>query len=295
MEKKYGLIGHPIAHSMSPALFRAGYGNAGVALGYELLEGDDFEASYARFLSEYQGINVTAPFKEKAFQKADVVSGPCMLTGAANILVRTEDGIACHNSDFSGVILSIAEVFAPGIVNQCYNAFGARGHIKVHQAVRQIISDEFSGKPGALIVGLGGAGSAAAVAAAEMGYSVSVWNRTAEKAVNFVKGLPEFNMSIVSDLREAVRESQLIIYCLPLKLDFIDCLSEEDYAAGGSTKIILEANYRNPSFAGAALDTAERAGALYVSGRKWLLYQAVSGYPILTGEIPSIGAMADII
>ena len=64
--KKFGLIGHPIAHSQSPALFKAGYGGK---YAYDLIEGEDFEASYQNFLDSYDGINVTAPFKEKAFAK----------------------------------------------------------------------------------------------------------------------------------------------------------------------------------------------------------------------------------
>lgn len=296
--KKFGLIGHPIEHSMSPTLFDAGFTKWNAEhpddqLSYDLIEGQYFEESYVKFMKGYQGINITAPFKEKAYEKAEVVSGPCMLIGAANILVKTEEGVACHNSDFSGVILTVAEMFAPGIVNRCYMEFGARGHIKVHQAMKQILAAEFATKPKALIVGLGGAGSAAAVAAAEMGYQVIVWNRTVEKAEKFIKGLPEFGMTIASDLKEAFRESQLIIYCLPVKHDVLDSLTAEDYAAGGYTKMILEANYRNPSFTDEAMDAIDQAGALYISGKKWLLYQAVAGYPILTGEVPSIGAMAD--
>ena len=68
--KKFGLIGNPIAHSMSPSLFKAAYSRPDDQGGspefiYELIEGADFEASYKKFTEEYDGINVTAPFKEK--------------------------------------------------------------------------------------------------------------------------------------------------------------------------------------------------------------------------------------
>ncbi|MBR1959386.1 MAG: hypothetical protein IKA34_02310, partial [Bacteroidales bacterium] len=71
---KFGLIGHPIAHSLSPALFKAGYDSR---YPYQLIEGADFEDSYRRFLEGYDGINVTAPFKEPAFAKADILSPEC--------------------------------------------------------------------------------------------------------------------------------------------------------------------------------------------------------------------------
>ena len=44
--KKFGLIGDPIAHSLSPSLFRAGYGGK---YPYELIEGASFESSWRRF------------------------------------------------------------------------------------------------------------------------------------------------------------------------------------------------------------------------------------------------------
>ena len=45
--KKFGLIGHPIAHSLSPALFKAAFDGKYT---YDLIEGDDFEQSYKKFL-----------------------------------------------------------------------------------------------------------------------------------------------------------------------------------------------------------------------------------------------------
>ena len=57
---KFGLIGYPIEHSLSPALFKAGYEGA---YPYDLIETPDFEEAYSIFLREYDGINVNAQFK----------------------------------------------------------------------------------------------------------------------------------------------------------------------------------------------------------------------------------------
>ena len=46
---RFGLIGHPIGHSLSPALFSAAYAGQ---FCYDLIEGPYFEESYARFLSD---------------------------------------------------------------------------------------------------------------------------------------------------------------------------------------------------------------------------------------------------
>ena len=104
--KKFGLIGHPIDKSMSPALFRAGYSGK---YAYDLIEGADFTASYDIFLKDYDGINVTAPFKEKACAEADILSPEVARTGAANLLVKTPEGVRAYNTDYYGVILSVAD------------------------------------------------------------------------------------------------------------------------------------------------------------------------------------------
>ena len=57
--KRFGLIGYPIAHSLSPALFKAAYGGK---YAYDLIEEADFEKAYDRFLQDYHAVNVTAPF-----------------------------------------------------------------------------------------------------------------------------------------------------------------------------------------------------------------------------------------
>lgn len=81
-----------------------------------------------------------------------------------------------------------------------------------------------------------------------------------------------------------------------MKLDAVDDLSIEDFAgentSSGPAKVILEANYKTPSFAGTVLDRLNAAGCRYVSGRDWLLYQAVTGYLRLTGRQPDRKAMA---
>ncbi len=154
--KKFGLIGHPIAHSQSPALFKAGYGGK---YAYDLIEGEIFEASYQNFLDSYDGINVTAPFKEKAFAKADILSEECKLAGAANILVKTPEGkVKAHNSDYLGIRKWLEDEAVP--------------------RVRQTASE-----PKVLIAGCGGAGKAAAFASASLGLKTVLMNRDMANAI----------------------------------------------------------------------------------------------------------------
>ena len=145
---RFGLIGHPIEHSLSPALFKAGYGGK---YPYELIQGEDFETSYQRFIDNYEGINVTAPFKEMAYAKADIVSEECRLCKAANLLIKTPEGIKAYNSDLLGVRMWLMEILN-------------------HPSV----ASDF---PTTLVVGCGGAGRAAASAAASLGMKVVLMNR----------------------------------------------------------------------------------------------------------------------
>ena len=283
--EKFGLIGHPISDSQSPGLFAAAYGGRRQ---YDLIEGDVFEDSYGRFLSEYKAINITAPFKELAFAQAVAltkdgrggISGPCLKIGATNLMVKTPDGIMAYNTDFTGIILSVADALFQGVVKECYRQYGERGYIKVHQFVKQNLQDIYPLKPQALIVGCGGAGKAAAVAAAEMGFSTVLMNRTPERAQQIASSLPEYSFIVdpMSDFVEAFRECDLVIYTLPVALPEISDLSLE------GPKLILEANYKTPALA--SLESIK-----YIPGKTWLLYQALTGYGLMTGETPDFDAM----
>ena len=283
---KFGIIGDPVSHSKSPVLFKAAYAGAWP---YELIEGSDFETSWKKFLEEYTGINVTAPFKALAFGKADIATVATARIGAANLIVKTPQGTEAHNSDFSGVILSVREALAPGCAPASDEA--------VLGEVRDLLPNLYPTRPEALVIGCGGAGRAAAVAAAEMGFRVRVMNRTYLKAVDLCREMPEMDFEAVpvDRLREAVRRADLILYTATGPLQGLMDLTEEDYSGqdpyGRPSKLVLEANYKDPSFTGGILETLENAGAQYVSGRRWLLYQAVSGYRIFTGREPDMNAM----
>ncbi len=158
---KYGLIGYPISHSLSPALFNAAYNGR---YSYELIEIPDFDEAWAKFDREYRAVNVTAPFKVLAARRADFLAPEVKTIGAANILVHREEGIVAHNSDYLGVSGVLAERFS-----------AATSGIR------------------ALIVGFGGAGMAAAQAARDLGMDVTVCNRTTSKAEG-IRPLSEVRM-----------------------------------------------------------------------------------------------------
>lgn len=260
---KFGLIGHPIAHSLSPALFKAGYDGK---YPYELIETGDFEKAYQKFLDSYDGINVTAPFKELAYAKADILSEECKVIKATNLLVKTPEGIKAYNSDYLGVRRWLSEV-AEGVAR-------FSNPLPLHTAIK------------VLIVGLGGAGKAAAAAAESLGMEVIRMNRTVRD---------EYTRPL-SDFRECFREADIIIYNIPAAIPELEELTDSDFAPG-KPKHIMEANYRNPSFGEGLIRKMKASNPLaeYTGGKTWLLYQAVTGYEIFTGEKPDLERMSDVL
>ena len=290
--KKFGLIGNPIAHSMSPSLFKAAYSRPDDQDGspefiYELIEGADFEASYKKFTKEYDGINVTAPFKEKAFAKAVIKSPECQKTGATNLLVKTPEGIKAYNSDYSGILLSLLEAMYPEKdLKDLYSAI----------TVRSI--DKPSGLS-ALVTGCGGAGKAAAIAAGDLGLSVTLINRTVSKAEAIAAALPEYGFKVrrQEDFRQCFKEADIVIYTLPGPVEGIYELTGDDFSTrSGYGKILLEANYKDPAFTPGILSRIQAANPefKYIPGKKWLLYQAYTGYGLFTGKAPDLEAMTQI-
>jgi len=306
--ERFGLIGHPISGSLSPALFTAGYGGVHP---YDLIEGDDFSVSWQKFLDGYRAINVTAPFKQDAFEKVlslaregmGTISGPCLKCGATNLVVKKSEGLFAYNSDFTGIILSVAQAYFPGIVEEFYSSFGPTAHIKVHQWVRQAFGQIFPYTPQALVIGCGGAGRAAAVAASEMGFQTSLMNRTPQKAQQICDSLPEYGLLNIpfTDFRGAVRECDLVIYTIPVAVPQIATLTEDDfegediYENQRPSKVILEANYKTPSFSGDVAQKMQKAGCQGIGGRQWLLYQALTGYSLMCGESPSLKDMEAVL
>ena len=294
--KRFGLIGHPIAHSLSPALFKAGYAGK---YPYELIETADFEEAYNRFLNGYDGINVTAPFKELAYAKADILSEECRIIKATNLLVRTPEGIKAYNSDYLGVRMWLMEA-AEGLKRTPPTSWApppaARGVARFstppqpHRTTR------------VLIVGTGGAGKAAAVAAASLGMELTLMNRSIEKAEAVAGSIAEMNGNIAAEVRPmedfrcCFRKADIVIYNIPSAIPALGELTSEDFNPGYQ-KFILEANYRNPSFDDTLIGkmNASNPAASYTDGKVWLLYQALTGYEIFTGEKPDLGSMSAVL
>lgn len=108
-----GVIGHPIAHSRSPALhgyWLKRYGLAGHYIPMDVAPQD--LAHVLRTLPQmgFVGANVTIPHKEAILKIADIITDRAALIGAANTLIFRKDGkIHADNTDGSGFISNLRQ------------------------------------------------------------------------------------------------------------------------------------------------------------------------------------------
>lgn len=83
------VLGHPVAHSKSPAMHNALYKALGLRWHYELMDcASADEASAFVRTGQYCGINITTPYKGAALDCAQEASARAVLAGGANVLVR---------------------------------------------------------------------------------------------------------------------------------------------------------------------------------------------------------------
>jgi shikimate dehydrogenase len=110
---QFAVFGHPISHSLSPAIHQAFAQQCGIELEYRALDASpaDFADAVRRFFAAGgRGANVTLPHKAAAFALADQHSVAATRAGTANVLTRLDDGrLAAHNTDGDGMVRDLAE------------------------------------------------------------------------------------------------------------------------------------------------------------------------------------------
>src|SRR3989344_9205606 len=105
---KFAVIGNPIAHSQSPSIHQAFALQYQLILSYTALYSpiEQFEQRVKVFFEEGgEGLNITSPFKERAFLLAEQQNPTAQLARAANVLTLQTDGtLLASNTDGQGLI-----------------------------------------------------------------------------------------------------------------------------------------------------------------------------------------------
>ncbi len=258
-----GVMGWPVAHSLSPRLH-------GFWLDYHGVDGayipipvspDDIE-TVIKTLPKlgFRGANVTVPHKIPAFNAADELSPAAQAIGAVNTLVCREDGsIFGDNTDGYGFIANL-RIGAP-----TWNP---------------------SAGP-ALVLGAGGAARAVVWSLLDAGVpNVVLTNRTQEKADIIAKDMSGDVTVIPWDQREgAVRDAGLIVNTTSLGMTGKPALELNITNVAESTVVtdIVYVPLQTP-----LLRDAAAVGCQIVDGLGMLLHQAVPGFETWFGLRPDV-------
>lgn len=259
-----GVVGQPIAHSMSPVLHNAWIAAAGLDAVYVPFAVT--EAGFPSFVAglrggSVRGLNVTLPFKLMALDTADQVSLRAELAGAANVLVFRPDGqILADNTDGLGLLAAFAEQ-APGFDPQA-------GPV--------------------VLLGAGGGAQGAAAAFAEAGCpEIRIVNRTRSRAEALAErfGAKAFGLDEVAS---ALAEANAVINTTSAGLsgERLDV----PFAATPDRCVAMDMTYkplRTPF-----LQAAEATGRKTVDGLAMLIGQAIPSFEAFFGQLPP--AEADV-
>jgi len=200
--QRFVLIGHPVAHSLSPTIHHAAYRELDLPHRYELVDCLD-EAAVLKVVDairsgEIAGANVTTPWKRVALHLADLVAPAAQRVGVANVLARGADGaIVAHNTD----VPALAEEFQ-----------------RLSGSVRRVLVLGNGGSAPAVIAAAQDAGAdRVALTARKFVSSVpeAEWPHAAEFVASGVMPLawPESDARAKTRLREAVARIDLIVNC----------------------------------------------------------------------------------
>lgn len=264
-----GVMGWPVAHSLSPALHGHWLKRYGIDGIYEAfpVRPEELPAAIAQLRDAgLRGTNLTVPHKEAAMALVDHVDQTARRIGAVNTLFMTDDG-ALHatNTDAYGLIENI------------------------RAAVPAVLENAFAGRP-AVILGAGGAARAALVGLADVGVSeIRIVNRTVARAESLVRSVADQGVSVHAlgwdQHHGALGEAGLLVNTTTLGMAGQDAL-DIDLATLPPDAVVNDIVY-------APLETrllaaARARGNPVVDGLGMLLHQARAGFREWFGVDPEV-------
>ena len=262
----YAVIGHPVAHSLSPLIHREFAAATGEAVSYDLLPAaeDGFVSTAQAFFADGgAGLNVTLPFKEQAAALVDRLDPAAATAGAVNTIRREPDGsLSGFNTDGAGLLQDLQ-------VNLGWSLAGSR----------------------ILLIGAGGAsrGSLASLLAAEPAELVLA-NRTRERAEQLIEQVaPAARNLSVSSPAEVAGRFDVIINATSASLAGQGALVATDAVGGARCYDMLYARTQTV-FAGWAASFGAQATA---DGLGMLIEQAAAAFEIWRGVRPSTRSLLE--
>lgn len=265
----YGIIGHPVEHSFSPAMHNAALTELGLNAVYvpfcpppeKLKEAVDGIRALG-----IVGVNVTVPYKETVIPYLDELSAGAQRCGAVNTIVHRRGILTGHNTDGEGFIRALQEDYG-------FNP--ARG--------------------AAVLLGAGGAARAVAMALAGQGCpELILVNRQVARATqlaNLVTAVTGVKVQAYpwaagdGQLADVAREAALFVNCTPAGMSGasggqVTWPLPEGVPGAGQLACDLVYNPPLTPF----LKRATAQGAQVANGLGMLLYQGILALELWTGR-----------
>jgi 3-dehydroquinate dehydratase/shikimate dehydrogenase len=112
-----GLVGSPVAHSLSPHMHNAAFAAAGLNAVYVPFDVRDAAGFLRRMIHprtreiewNLRGLSVTTPHKTDVMESLDAVEGAAREIGAVNTVVVEEDGLRGYNTDAAALVSPLRE------------------------------------------------------------------------------------------------------------------------------------------------------------------------------------------
>lgn len=267
--KLYALIGSPVGHSGSPAMYNYSFAKTGVDaayLAFDIPLENVKEGVEALKTLHVGGFNVTMPDKTAVAGLVDAISPAAKLIGACNTVTVSDDGkLTGHNTDGIGFVQNLRE---HGV--------------------------EVQGKR-LVVLGAGGAATAICVQAALDGaQEIAIFNRADEFYANGEKtveklcaAVPSCKVSIhpledETALAAAVNSCELLVNATKVGMKPLDGQTLIDEKLLRKSLIVADTVY-NPRKT-LLIEQAEQAGCTAIGGIGMLLWQGVAAFKLFTGK-----------
>ena len=264
-DKLVGIIGHSIAHTLSPAMHTAAFEKLGLPFVFGVFDvtREFLPALVASMRGKnIAGANVTIPHKQGVISLLDNVTVDAAEVGAVNVIVNHKGTLTGYNTDITGVAHSLEPVRAR-----------LRG-------------------ASILILGSGGGARAAAYALSKefSPARIRIHNRSTERAeamtVEFRKLFPSVRFDTVVDQRSfssAITESRLIVNTTSVGMTpNVESLPIPDGPTFSNQQIIFDIVY-NPVET-TLLRRARASGAHTINGVEMLVFQGAAAFELWTGK-----------
>ncbi|MBO6178083.1 MAG: shikimate dehydrogenase [Selenomonadaceae bacterium] len=271
--KLLGIIGCPVAHSMSPVMQNAALEDANLNYVYVPLEvsRDSLkEAVTGLRAANFRGWNVTIPHKSAIMPLLDKISDDAKMLGAVNTVVNDNGKLFGYNTDVTG--------FLAGLQEANFNAAGKK----------------------VCVIGAGGAARAVLWGLLkEKAGNIVVAVRDKAKGLSFIGGFTAYKNLSVCDFSEdeyknALKTADLIVNTTPLgmypNVDEMPCV---DFSLLRDDALVYDVIYTPAETK--LLRTAKEHNLKTQNGETMLVMQGVAAFSLLTGSEPNEKLMKQVI